>query len=94
MVAVALLAPAGFLCGHGRSDQPVQLSAMCAPLPCNIWVMLPAAYKCLMQKVCRMTVTPVVLNFFAMVVSCDACQSRLKTGDGAHDVASLMTGQL
>ncbi len=41
-----------------------------------------------------MTVTPVVLNFFAMVVSCDACQSRLKTGDGAHDVASLMTGQL
>ncbi len=43
VVAAALLAPAGFVHGHGCSDHPVQLTAMCAPLPCNIRVMLPAA---------------------------------------------------
>jgi len=64
---------------------------MCAPLPRNIWVMLPAAYKCLMQKLCQMTVTPDVPNIFAIVVSCDACQSRLKTGHGVHSMVALMT---
>ena len=43
VVAAALLAPAGFVHGHGCCDHPVQLTAMCAPLPCNIRVMLPAA---------------------------------------------------
>ena len=94
VVAAALLAPAGFLRGHGRSDQPVQLPAMCAPLPCNIWVMLPAAYRCVLQKLCQMTVTPFVPNFFATVVSCDACQSRLKTGRGVHSMVARMTDNI
>ncbi len=56
--------------------------------------MLPAAYKCLMQKLCQMTATPDVPNICAMVVSCDTSQSRLETGHGAHDVTSLMTDSI